>query len=72
MDKIGALWLKDGPNGKFMSGVIGGKPVLVFKNKYKKQDNHPDYNVFAGQSKTELPDKKKEQRYEEEYDGVPF
>ncbi len=36
MEKIGALWLKDGKSGKFMSGVIGGKNVLIFKNTRKQ------------------------------------
>jgi len=72
MDKIGALWLKDGKGGKFMSGIIGGKQVLIFKNKYKKQDNHPDYNVFAGQPKDELPPEKNGSGYAEDYNGVPF
>jgi len=49
-DKIGALWLKEDKNGKkYMSGEIelNGEKVniLIFKNKYKKKDSHPDYII---------------------------
>lgn len=48
--KIGALWLKDGKNGKYMSGTVqedvpAGAKILVFKNTYKKDDKHPDYTL---------------------------
>ncbi len=56
-EKIGALWLKKDKNGQdFFSGIIGGKSVLVFKNKYKEANNHPDYLVYPGQDK--IPKKK--------------
>lgn len=64
MEKIGALWIKEGAKGKFMSGVIGGKQVLIFKNTRKKEDKHPDYEVFNPGDKTDLPPKKD--------DEVPF
>ncbi len=52
LDKVGALWLKDGKKGKFMSGEIevGGAKVrvLVFKNTYHESgDKKPDYEVFV-------------------------
>ncbi len=56
MEKIGALWLKDG--GKFMSGVIGGKNILIFKNTRKQAgDKYPDYEVFNPGQRDELPPK---------------
>ena len=49
MDYIGALWIKEGQNGKFMSGNVeinGVKhPILVFKNTKKEKDNQPDYKI---------------------------
>lgn len=49
LKKAGALWLKDGKNGKFMSGQVeldGRKiNILVFKNTHKEQPNHPDYTI---------------------------
>lgn len=55
LTKIGALWLKTGANGKFMSGTMnldesnpnGMVKVLVFKNNYKEEDRHPDYVVYV-------------------------
>ncbi len=57
-EKCGALWEMIDINGtKFFSGIIGGKSVIIFKNKYKEVDNHPDWIVYPGQDKTKLPPK---------------
>jgi uncharacterized protein (DUF736 family) len=49
-DSIGALWVKEGKSGKYMSGVIdidGVKVnIVVFKNSYKREDKHPDYRIL--------------------------
>ncbi len=65
-EKIGALWEKSGAKGTYLSGVIGGKNVICFRNDYKKSDKHPDWNVFPQRERTELPPKKQED------DDVPF
>ena len=60
---IGGLWLKTGKSGsKFMSGniEIDGKKhsFVVFKNQYKREDKHPDYQIYQGrdnESKKEIP-----------------
>ena len=58
MEKIGALWQKkDRNNQDYFSGIIGGKSVIIFKNKYKQASNHPDYLVYPGQDKTKLSPK---------------
>ena len=48
--KIGALWLKDGKKGKFMTGNIelGEKEISVFVFKNDKGDNsrRPDYQIM--------------------------
>ena len=75
--KIGALWLKNGKSGKFMSGEVeidGRKyQILVFKNNYKDSDNKPDYIIH-------LPDdidggvhgKEPERNYQkEDKDDIP-
>ena len=55
LTKVGAFWLHDAKNGtKFMSGKIEqalpeGTDLLVFKNGYKKEDRHPDYEIFIKQ-----------------------
>ena len=48
MEKIGVLWLKKDKNGKlYMSGKIREGKIYVFRNKFKKEDKHPDYIVNA-------------------------
>lgn len=51
MQNIGALWGKTAKSGnKFLSGMIevDGKKVrvTVWKNSHKKEDKHPDYQVY--------------------------
>lgn len=48
---IGALWTHESKDGnKYLSGVVevDGKKVdiVVFKNKYKKESKHPDFQIF--------------------------
>ena len=48
---IGGLWIKDGKKGKFLNGVItlGDETeltIMVFPNKAKRKDNHPDYVIM--------------------------
>jgi len=53
--EIGALWKKEGQNQKYLSGKLklpdnlGDKKdlgVVVFTNRHKNQDNHPDFRVY--------------------------
>jgi uncharacterized protein (DUF736 family) len=52
--EIGALWKKEGQNQKYLSGKLklpeslgGGEcGVVVFTNRHKNQDNHPDFRVY--------------------------
>lgn len=46
--KICGLWNNKDKNGKvFVSGPIDkNNKFYIFKNKFKKQDNHPDYQMF--------------------------
>ncbi len=62
---IGALWINEGKVGKFLAGKITiddvTTSIVVFKNKYKDSDNHPDYRIFLGKKqgdteKTPPPD----------------
>jgi uncharacterized protein (DUF736 family) len=55
-DELGALWLKEGKNGTYMSGKLttpGGEEVqvVVFKNNYKKEEKHPDYRILKSKPK---------------------
>ena len=66
LESIGSLWTNIDKNGNnYMNGTIGGKKVIIFSNKNKKEDKHPDWNVYLQKSKDELPPKKEEE-------DVPF
>ncbi len=45
-DKLGALWVRSGPKGDYMTGEINGVKVVIFTNGYKQTDKHPDYGVY--------------------------
>ena len=54
---IGALWLKMGNKGEYLSGYVevnGVKVDLVcFKNGYKKSDKHPEWKILLSQPKNQ-------------------
>lgn len=44
MIQIGGLWKKRGKDGKsYLSGTFGSANLMIFENKFKKNDRHPDY-----------------------------
>lgn len=58
LNRIGALWIGNGKNGKFMSGRIelaeGEETrILVFKNGYKENASHPDYVIYEPENPSE-------------------
>jgi hypothetical protein len=62
------LWEKTDKNGdKYFSGKLNGNSILVFKNKYKQDEKHPDYKVY-------LVEKEREQKpiAEDDSDTIPF
>ncbi len=66
LEKIGTLWTNQDKNGNdYMIGIIGGKKIIIFSNKNKKEGKHPDWIVYPQQSKEELPPQKNEEE-------VPF
>lgn len=71
-DELGALWLKDGKNGKYMSGriEINGEKIniVVFKNTYKEKENQPDYKILRSRPKTDAP----QQTADTFEDDIPF
>ena len=51
-NEIGALWKKTSGKGTaYLSGKIDGRQVVVFVNKDKKSDKHPDYRVLLSRPK---------------------
>jgi hypothetical protein len=58
--ECGALWLKQSPTQKYFSGhvtlqdemgVESKVNLVIFSNKHKKKDNHPDFRVYRSEPK---------------------
>lgn len=48
MIELTGLWLNESKSGeKYFSGRLGGGKVLIFKNKHKSEDKHPDYRMYV-------------------------
>lgn len=45
-NEIGALWKSTSKGKSFLSGKIDGRKVVVFANKNKKSEKHPDFHVL--------------------------
>jgi len=44
MLQVTGLWINEAQSGeKYMVGYLGSLRVLIFKNRYKTDDRHPDY-----------------------------
>ncbi len=47
MIKVSALWKQKTKAGEdFLNGKLGDAKLLIFKNKHKKSEKHPDYIVY--------------------------
>ena len=75
-DKIGALWLKEGKKGKFMSGTIKiGEteyPIVVFKNDKGDNPKRPDYNILKSQQKPNQAQAVNNVFVDDDLDSIPF
>lgn len=65
--EVGALWKKEGKTQKFLAGNLDFKnlteaqwtevtrtkqiPVVIFTNKFKQNDRHPDLRVYLSKPK---------------------
>lgn len=78
LNKIGALWIGEGRNGKFMSGrieLVEGQEVriLVFKNSYKEESRHPDYIIYEPENQEEKDNRRKAAKgFGATDDDIPF
>lgn len=70
-DELGALWLKTGGKGDFLTGEVNGVKVVCFKNeRYQEGGNLPYWRVLKPKPKTETPT---DQRVEVPDDSaIPF
>ena len=57
MEKLGALWMKQTRNGAtYFSGKFGEQRIVVFKNRDKKTDKHPDFVIYKSEPQGERKD----------------
>ena len=74
--KFGALWRQEKSDGTvYYSGRLNrDTKILVFKNKYKKEERHPDLNIFLAPAtdggKEERPDSRNNSQ--PSGDDIPF
>ncbi len=47
-DELGALWIRSGAKGKYMTGDIGGVKVVCFRNK-SDNEKAPQWRVLKSQ-----------------------
>jgi hypothetical protein len=53
-DELGALWIKSGSKGDYMTGTINGQAVVVFRNDRKEEGSkQPDWRVLKSKPKEE-------------------
>lgn len=75
-EDIGALWEKKGKGGAYFSGIVklpdGRKlEIVVFKNGFKKKDNHPDWRIYpSSKQRDTLPQSPREREQQDDVD--PF
>ena len=54
MIQLCGLWRKKGKNGvEFLKGTLGGAMILMFPNKFKSEDSHPDFRLYIGRKPSE-------------------
>jgi predicted Rdx family selenoprotein len=68
-DELGALWLKTGAKGDYMTGTINGVAVVVFKNERKVEgSNQPDWRVLKSKPREQVAQPTRELNH----DDIPF
>jgi len=55
-NELGALWLKDGRKGEYMTGTINGVKVVCFENpRWTAGGNLPKWRVLKSQPREAAP-----------------
>lgn len=53
-DELGALWMKSGAKGDYMTGTINGVAVVLFRNDRKEPGGkQPDWRVMKSKPREE-------------------
>lgn len=75
-NELGALWVKDGKNGKYFSGKITVDNqdigIVIFKNDYKEKENQPDYKILRKRPRPDVQESKQPATADTFEDDIPF
>lgn len=52
-DELGALWMRHGSKGEYMTGTINGVQVVVFPNTRRNNPKAPDWRVLKSKPREE-------------------
>lgn len=65
--ELGALWVHTKPDGtKYLTGSINKEKIIIFKNKYKEENERaPDFRVYKQKSIDQAPQSKAEELQED-------
>mgnify|MGYP000131412197 CR=1 FL=1 len=56
--ELGALWVREGKSGKYFYGKFGDQACVIFRNKHKTSDKHPDFIVYKSEDKKSFTQEK--------------
>lgn len=66
---LGGLWINESQSGnKYMTGYLGNLKIMIFRNKFKTEDKHPDYVMRLAEKQRDTSDADKEKSP----DDIPF
>lgn len=54
-NELGALWVKQGKKGEYMTGTVNGVAVVVFANDKRGNERAPDWRVLKSQPREQKP-----------------
>lgn len=65
---LGGLWINESQSGnKYMAGYLGNLKIMIFRNKFKTDDKHPDYVMRLAEKQRDT-----ESEAEKDKDDIPF
>lgn len=70
-----AAWKKATAKGEVIEFTINGQRYSMWPNTYKKEDKHPDYNIFPNDYKPKAEAKQEylnQQEHESHHTDLPF
>ena len=71
-NELGVLWNKTSAKGDYMTGVINGERVVVFRNGKKQSEKSPDWRVLKSQPREEHAETPHAPSVTTDDDNIPF